>query len=270
MRRKSSGGKKRVVVVRPQAVQAEPEKPVVEKPIPTVEKKQETKSEPVVEKSTKDVSPQVEVSKPANKKPAETRHSQPPRKNHEPFKRTPHTGVSTIKVIDPKDLPPVPGQGQNAQDHAEWRKNIQNTPKPKETGPSRQVGQVGGYQNRPQNTERRPYNPNSRGPAGSPGGAPGSRPPYNNQNREGGYQPRPGGAPGSRPPYNNQNREGGYPPRQGGYQPRPGGAPGSRPPFNRDNRGPNTFNRGPRPVRPGGPPSKPEETVVQKTSKKNL
>lgn len=221
--------KKRVVVVRPQAVQSEPKEPVVETKSPTVEKPQEgTPKESLSTPSDQKAPVKEKDSKGTTKKPLDTRKTQQHRKTHEPFKKTPHTGVSTIKVIDPKNLPPVPGQGQSAQDHAEWRKNIQNTPKPAQSGPSRQVGQVGGFQNRPQNTDRRA----PRGPAG---------------------------APGSRPPYN-QNRE-------GGYQPRQGGAPGSRPPFNRDNRGPNTFNRGPRPPRPGSP-SKPEETVVQKTSKK--
>ncbi|NCB00715.1 MAG: translation initiation factor IF-2 [Spirochaetia bacterium] len=264
--------KKRVVVVRPQAVPVEPEKPVVEKPnIPVVEQKNSAPSEPL-SSNAKGEAPvkSEETSTQIPKKTTESRNPQHKR-THEPFKRTPNTGVSTIKVIDPKDLPPVPGQGQNAQDHAQWRKNIQNTPKPQSTGPSRQVGQVGGYQNRPPQGERRPYNPNSRGPAGAPnpngtrppfvprGNSP--RPPYNGQPREGGYQPRGTGY---------QPREGGYQPRQGGYQPRPGGAPGSTPrPYNRDaNSSRPPFNRGPRPPRPGSPSNTPEETVVQKTSKK--
>ena len=68
------------------------------------------------------------------------------RKVAEPFKRTPNAGVSTIKVIDPKNLPPVPGQGQNAQAHVEWRKTNPNPDAQRApgTGP-RKVGQVGGY-----------------------------------------------------------------------------------------------------------------------------
>ncbi len=241
--------KKRVVVVRPQAVAQETVAPVVENPVPVVEKKQDSPTEKVPVDKTERIQKPGEVPSHSPKRSGDNRLPQQGRRTHEPFKRTPNTGVSTIKVIDPKDLPPVPGQGQNAQDHAEWRKNIQNSPKPQFTGPSRQVGQVGGVQNRPPQGERRPYN-NTRGP-----GAPNSgqqRPPYNSSR----------GPASPRPPYQ---------PREGGWQPRPSGAPGSTPrPYNRDaNSGrPNTFNRGPRPPRPGAPSKGPEETVVQKTSKK--
>ncbi len=241
--------KKRVVVVRPQAVAQETVAPVVENPVPVVEKKQDSPTERVPVDKTERIQKPGEVPSHSPKRSGDNRLPQQGRRTHEPFKRTPNTGVSTIKVIDPKDLPPVPGQGQNAQDHAEWRKNIQNSPKPQFTGPSRQVGQVGGVQNRPPQGERRPYN-NTRGP-----GAPNSgqqRPPYNSSR----------GPASPRPPYQ---------PREGGWQPRPSGAPGSTPrPYNRDaNSGrPNTFNRGPRPPRPGAPSKGPEETVVQKTSKK--
>ncbi|MDE6206263.1 MAG: hypothetical protein K2M55_00460, partial [Muribaculaceae bacterium] len=64
----------------------------------------------------------------------------------------------------------------------------------------------------------RPYNPGAQSNSSADGDSYRPQRPYNNQNREGGYQPR---------PYN-QNREGGYQPRQprqynngeGGYQPR--------------------------------------------------
>src|SRR5574344_1214100 len=56
----------------------------------------------------------------------------------------------------------------------------------------------------------------------------GYRPRYNNNDSEGGYQPRQGGnnirqGGGYRPRYNNNDSEGGYQPRQGGYNNRQGG-----------------------------------------------
>src|SRR5574344_1198032 len=63
----------------------------------------------------------------------------------------------------------------------------------------------------------------------------GYRPRYNNNDCEGGYQPRQGGynnsqGGGYRPRYNNNDSEGGYQPRQGGYNNRQGG--GYRPRYN--------------------------------------
>src|SRR5574344_1509417 len=63
----------------------------------------------------------------------------------------------------------------------------------------------------------------------------GYRPRYNNNDSEGGYQPRQGGynnrqGGGYRPRYNNNDSEGGYQPRQGGYNNRQGG--GYRPRYN--------------------------------------
>ena len=125
------------------------------------------------------------------------------RKVAEPFKRTPNAGVSTIKVIDPKNLPPVPGQGQNAQAHVEWRKTNPNPDAQRApgTGP-RKVGQVGGYNPR-QNAGERPQRN-----TGGPGGAPPRR--YNTTGRPSDSTYRPGGP---RPPRPSGPRPGGFTPR---------------------------------------------------------
>ena len=99
----------------------------------------------------------------------------------------------------------------------------------------RPYGQQGGYQQRPYNSQPRPYN-NTNPATGEEGAQPtgyqprprynqggyGQQRPYNNQNRQGGYNNQ-----GKRP-YNNQNRQGGYgqPRPYGQRQPRPYGQQG--------------------------------------------
>jgi translation initiation factor IF-2 len=117
--------KKRVVVVKKKVVVVKPQAKVAEKPV-------EIKEEPVVQK--------VE---PAKEKEAEPKEQKVVEKKEE--KKKPPIGLGSPIVRAPKNLPPVPGQGQSAQDHAQWRKtNIQNDRKDIPRGPSRQVGQVGG------------------------------------------------------------------------------------------------------------------------------
>ncbi|MDC7246324.1 MAG: translation initiation factor IF-2 [Sphaerochaetaceae bacterium] len=243
--------KKRVVVVKPQAKPSTEEVKTPEADSSKTSTGKKPAKDTLTEKSTEPEKPKMEGSP----KSTVVKHEHPTirtrrvKNTHEPFRRTPNAGVSTPKVIDPKDLPPVPGQGQTAHDHVEWRKNNQHSLKPKESTGSRQVGQVGGFQNRPQNNDRgsRPPYQNNRG------GAPGSRPPYQNRDGQG------------RPPFNS-NRNGQRPPYNSG---RPNyNNNGSRPPYNNSGR-PNSFNnRGPRPQRPGagGPPR--DENIAQKTSKK--
>ena len=225
--------KKRVVVVKPQAkhpqksAQEGPsESPEEKKPEPqqslTGEKKVESPSSVKPEQpkkpeqaSTKTVKPPVQNAQ-ATVSPQRPQTPQKPqqarttvrRKAPEPFKRTPNAGVSTIKVIDPKNLPPVPGQGQNAQAHVEWRKTNPNPDAQRAagTGP-RKVGQVGGYNPRQNAGERPPRNTGGPGGPGGPGGAPRR---YNNTGRPSDTGYRPGGP---RPP-----RPGG--PRPGGFTPR--------------------------------------------------
>lgn len=229
--------KKKVVVVKPQAkpVEKPAEKPVEKPTEKPVEQKVEAKTpeapaakaKETVEKSSVEQAPVKKSVEPEEKRTEKTEvKSEKPEKSSKPtekvevrkrgdhpFRRTPNAGPSTPVVIDPKNLPPVPGQGQNAQDHAEWRKN--NPPvsrQPQTSGPTRQVGQVGGSGNR--------------GPAGRPS-SPG-RPGFNRQG-DGGRPPfgqnRPGGPPrGGRPPYG-QGRPGGGGGFNGPRGPRSGGAP---------------------------------------------
>ena len=209
--------KKKVVVVRPQAKPVE--KPV-EKPVGKTEKVQESKTrEAAVEEPPKTTEQKASVEE-SNKKPSridsEKRTERPQSKGGtaHPFRRTPNAGPSTPVVMAPKDLPPVPGQGQTAHAHAEWRKNnpTNSRPAPPSSGP-RQVGQVGGSGGRGPGAGSRP------GYQGRP--APGGRPPFNG---------RPGG-PGGRPPFGQQNRPGGF--GGGPRGPRTGG-PGA-PPVAMDN-----------------------------------
>ncbi len=190
--------KKRVVVVKPQAKHAPSPAPAqstedirkTETP-EKVEKKVETPAAPTPSAPAAKAAPRPE------RPPQRTTHSTVKRKVQEPFRKTPNAGVSTIKVIDPKNLPPVPGQGQNAQAHVEWRKTNPNpdTRRPAGTGP-RKVGQVGGYNPRQQGGDR---DRAPRGPAG----------PRRFDNR------------GGRPPFDNNRPGGPRPPRPQG--PRPGG-----------------------------------------------
>lgn len=258
--------KKKVVVVRPQAkpVEKPAEKPVEKPTEKQVEQKVEAKTQDAPVVSTKETveKPSVEQAptkisekqeekktekspeKPTEKtsKPVERKEIR--KKSDHPFRRTPNSGPSSPVVIDPKDLPPVPGQGQNAQDHAEWRKNNPPVARQAQTnGTSRQVGQVGGAPNR--------------GPASRPG-SPG-RPGFS----------RPGEG-GGRPPYG-QGRPGGPPPRSGGGRPPFGQGGGGRPPFGQGGRpgGPGGFSGGrggPRPGSSSSPMDMPP--VAQKPSKK--
>ncbi len=171
--------KKKVVVVRPQSI------PVKEEPV---------ENQPVKEQQVQvaDPEPAVEAPKPVAKKKTA---AAAPRKSDHPFKRTPNVGVSSPIVRDPKNLPPVPGQGQSAEAHAQWRKN--NPPQnrqfvPRGTTGARQVGQVGGQGPRQGGTADR------RAPYQRPQGQ-GGRPPYQQNRPSGGFRPpRPGS--GSPPP----------------------------------------------------------------------
>ncbi len=217
--------KKRVVVVKPQAKHVEPQaaapeevrKPEVSAPVET---KVEKPVSPAPQQQRTDRAPQntggapqrapqrTERSSQGTERPqqrtstAPAAHATVRRKIHEPFSKTKGAGVSTIKVIDPKNLPPVPGQGQNAQAHVEWRKTNPNpdAKRPVGTGP-RKVGQVGGYNPRQQG-DRPPR-------TGGPGGPGGPRR-YNN----GPGRPGEGGRPtGPRPPRTGGPRPGGFTPR---------------------------------------------------------
>jgi translation initiation factor IF-2 len=194
--------KKKVVVVRPQAVSAE--KPA--------EKEKEQKTVPSPATTEKAPSVTETPKQPVESKPApKAAERKEPRKHTQPFRRTPNAGPGSPVVIAPKDLPPVPGQGQSAHDHAEWRKNNPHQSRPaSQGGPTRQVGQVGGSGPRP--TGRPGYQGRPR--------VQGDRPPFN-QNRPGG-PPRNSGRPGGP-----QGRPGGF---NGPRGPRPGAPPADLPP----------------------------------------
>lgn len=144
-------------------------------------------------------------------------------------------GPAAPIVRPPKNLPPVPGQGQTAAAHAEWRsRNPNPTSRPQGSYQGRNTQQ--GY-----NNGRPPYQSRQPGTPGQPGSYPqgprtGNRLPYAQQ---GDRNAPPGGRPyPPRPAF-------GGPPRQG----RPGG-----------------FGR-PRTPGPGSPPES-MEPVAQKTTKK--
>ena len=149
--------KKRVVVVKKKVVVVKPQAKVAEKPV-------EVKEEPKVKKVEP---PKEKVVEPKEQKVVEKKEE----------KKKPPIGLGSPIVRAPKNLPPVPGQGQSAQDHAQWRKtNIQKDRKDAPRGPSRQVGQVGG-------SFRGQQTPRSAG-APRPTGQRGPRPPQ--QGRAGG------------------------------------------------------------------------------------
>lgn len=175
--------KKRVVVVRPQAKPVEkPAKIEAEKP------NKETPVESTPEKPS------------AEKAPSKTA------KKH-PFRRTPNAGVATPVVHSPKNLPPVPGQGQTAEDHAEWRKNNPPQSRAPQPGGTRQVGQIGGSRPPSPRQSGRPY------PGPSAGRSPGGRPPASGRPTSG------------RPPYTGPSTGRGpsRPPFGGGRGARPSG-----------------------------------------------
>jgi translation initiation factor IF-2 len=151
--------KKRVVVVKKRVVKVRPQPKVVEKP---VEEVPQPAKAPPVEKP-------IEVSKPET-----------PIKKAEPqIEPT----IPNVVVRAPKNLPPVPGQGQSAEDHAIWRRNNQAQAAAKEQSrrPTQPRGTVGGQQRR------------SSAPPAT--GAKGARPPFQSQSRP----PRAGGG-GTPPP----------------------------------------------------------------------
>ncbi|MFA7671019.1 MAG: translation initiation factor IF-2 [Sphaerochaetaceae bacterium] len=109
--------KKRVVVVK--------KKVVVVKPQPKVEEKE------------------IKIESEAEKIPSSMKREPQPTKEKEIKKGpTPSVTLGSPVVISPKNLPPVPGQGQTPHAHAEWRKN--NPQQSRTPNQSRQVGQVGG------------------------------------------------------------------------------------------------------------------------------
>ncbi len=233
--------KKKVVVVRPQAkpVEKPVEKPAEQERVqPVVETKTEQAPARAANETESKASVESAPKKTVEKKQEPTREKTAPKREtrkstDHPFRKTPNSGPSTPVVIAPKNLPPVPGQGQTAHAHAEWRKNNPTSPRaPQSAGGPRQVGQVGGSSGRP---------------TGRPGGY---------QGRPGPGGPRPQGDSG-RPPFG-QNRPGGGPPPRGG-----------RPPFGQGGR-PGGFNgpRGPRPGAGGGAPSGDMPPIAQKPAKK--
>lgn len=129
--------------------------------------------------------------------------------------RPPYRGPSAPVVRPPKNLPPVPGQGQTAAAHQEWRSKNLHTGNPPYNGPRPQ----GSYQSRNYPPQEGASRPPYQGSAGRPGGYQGTRPPYNNGLPDRG--PRPPYT-GPRPPYSG--------PRPGGPgpfgRPRPQGGPG--------------------------------------------
>ncbi len=191
--------KKRVVRVKSQAKPAEkPADKVVKKPLEGVAEEPKKVAESTPERTS--------TEKPAVKTPQKSATSREGRRqtSEHPFRRTPNAGPSTPVVRAPKNLPPVPGQGQTAQDHAEWKKN--NPPQsrsPQSNGP-RQVGQIGGSPRPPSPRQSgRPY----------PGPSSGRRPPSS-----GGRPPYTGPSTGrgpSRPPFGG----GGRGPRPSGPRP---------------------------------------------------
>ncbi|MDD4840958.1 MAG: translation initiation factor IF-2 [Sphaerochaetaceae bacterium] len=268
--------KKKVVVVRPQ-VRSEESVPEVKPQItePAVETpKSAVKKDSVVaaaavepsppqkqeERAAASAQPQIE-SAVVIEKPVSERETKQTGETKRPSVRGPSAPV----VRSPKNLPPVPGQGQTAAVHAEWRsKNMNNS-----TSAPRSQGRNGGEQNRApyQQGERPPYQPGTRPPyqqGSRPPYQQGSRPPYQQGSRPP-YQQgsRPPYQPGSRPPY----QQGSRPPYQQGSRPpyqgtggRPGGA---RPPYN----GPRTGGYGGKPRTPSVTPDS-MEPVAQKTTKK--
>ena len=214
--------KKRVVVVKKKVVVVRPQAKPVEKP---VEEKQEKQAEPTVQQapvqqaSVTEKQPSVEepVQKTPPRTAGRTSERAEDRRDHrrpdQPFRRTVNAGPGSPVVIAPKDLPPVPGQGQTAHAHAEWRKNNPGGTRGAQNpsnGP-RQVGQVGGSGPRPTGRPGYQGRPGSVRPQGDAGG----RPPFG-QNRPGGPPPR-----GGRPPFG-QGRPGGF---NGPRGPRPGSPP---------------------------------------------
>ncbi|PKL20546.1 MAG: translation initiation factor IF-2 [Spirochaetae bacterium HGW-Spirochaetae-4] len=261
--------KKKVVVVKKKVVVVRPQAKPIEKP---VEKQVEEKAPVQAEKAPEQTSEKTSVEESPQTNPKQVSERPASKKSEHPFRRTPNAGPSTPVVHAPKNLPPVPGQGQTAHAHAEWRKNNPAPPRSPQqgtTGGPRQVGQVGGYANRNSDAGTRPtyqgppsgYRP--QGGSGAPGG-------YRPQGTggpggPGGYRPQ-GGPPGSRPPYNGPGRSGpgaGRPPYGGG---------GGRPPFGggggRPGGGGGFAGRGPRSGGPGGAPSAPVDPLAQKPAKK--
>ncbi len=144
--------KKRVVVVKKRVVKVRPQPKVVEKPVEEAPKAAKAPAEKPVE---------VAKAKP----------KAPPKKKAEPeIEPT----IPSVVVRAPKNLPPVPGQGQSAEDHAIWRRNNQAQAAAREQSrrSSTTRGTVGGQPRRQ-----------------APHGARGPRPPFQQR------PPRGGGAP---------------------------------------------------------------------------
>ncbi len=147
--------KKRVVVVKKRVVKVRPQPKVVEKPVEEAPKAAKAPAEKPVEVAPK---PQA-----------------PPKKKAEPeIEPT----IPSVVVRAPKNLPPVPGQGQSAEDHAIWRRNNQAQAAAREQSRRSPTarGTVGGQPRRQ-----------------APQGARGPRPPFQQR------PPRGGGAPASTP-----------------------------------------------------------------------
>ena len=146
--------KKRVVVVKKRVVKVRPQPKVVEKPVEEAPKAAKAPAEKPVE---------VAKAKP----------KAPPKKKAEPeIEPT----IPRVVVRAPKNLPPVPGQGQSAEDHAIWRRNNQAQAAAREQARRSPTtrGTVGGQPRRQ-----------------APQGARGPRPPFQQR------PPRGGGAPPS-------------------------------------------------------------------------
>ncbi len=145
--------KKRVVVVKKRVVKVRPQPKVVEKPVEEAPKA----AKAPVEKP-------VEVAKP----------EAPPKKKKAEPKVEPT--IPSVVVRAPKNLPPVPGQGQSAEDHAIWRRNNQAQAAAREqqrrSAPTTR-GTVGGQPRRPApQGARGPRQPFQQRPPRPGGGAP--------------------------------------------------------------------------------------------------
>jgi len=175
--------KKRVVVVKKKVVVVKPQPKAKEEVVEPIEIKEEKKA-PSSVKETKEEEPKIAKQPPVEKK----------KESPNNLKRTPNVGVGSPVVRAPKNLPPVPGQGQTPQAHAEWRRNNPQQTRPA-SGTNRQVGQVGGYR-APSGDSQRGERPTRQGyhPRG------GQRPPFGGAPRTQGGRPAQPGTRGPRGP----------------------------------------------------------------------
>jgi len=275
--------KKKIVVVRPQARPVEATVNPPESETQPFETQQAAKATPVQsvpdgkseDRIAKNPLPDAVAPGTVSSSPAVTVTAQPVREQKVQRNTTAHLGPSTPVVLPPRNLPPVPNQGQTAAAHAEWKsKNPQGAsyPSPRPQGSTGYQGRQGssdgtrtGYQGSRPNYSQVPYNqtgsqsnqaslpgqPNQAGQVLSPTPVPDAPPstgyqgnrPYSNA----GQIERPSGYQGTRPPYDPNRPRTGYQGTRPPYdpsQPRTG-YQGTRPPY--DPSQPRTGYQGTRP-----------------------